>query len=372
MPLHVLHVFKLYLPDLHGGIQEVIRQLCHVTAERYGVENRVLTVAQGPGNREILLPENLVIRCRLTLDVASTPMSLDMIGEFRRQLEWADIVHYHFPWPFGEALHLLYGRKKPSLVTYHSDIYKQKLLKIPYAPLMHSFLHSVGRIVATSKNYLDTSSDLARHKDRCTVIPLGLDENNFDEPPPALVRSWQDMVGSDFFFFIGILRYYKGLDILLDAVKGAPFRVVIAGTGPLEEELHNRVNKEGLDNVIFAGYVGDADKAALFSLARVIVFPSLFRSEAFGVSLLEGAMHGLPLITTEIGTGTTFVNKKDVTGLVVPPGDAGQLRQAMDRLQEDDALCQQMGNNARRRFEELFTAERMGEQYFTLYGELVS
>ena len=151
MPLHVLHVFKLYLPDLHGGIQEVIRQLCHVTAERYGVENRVLTVAQGPGNREILLPENLVIRCKLTLDVASTPMSLDMIGEFKRQLKWADIVHYHFPWPFGEALHLLYGRKKPSLVTYHSDIYKQKLLKILYAPLMHSFLHRVGRIVATSQ-----------------------------------------------------------------------------------------------------------------------------------------------------------------------------------------------------------------------------
>ena len=107
MALHVLHVFKLYLPDLHGGIQEVIRQLCHTTAQKYGVENRVLTVAQGPGAREIQLPDSLVVRCRMTLDAASTPMSVDMIGEFKRQAAWADIVHYHFPWPFGECLHLL-------------------------------------------------------------------------------------------------------------------------------------------------------------------------------------------------------------------------------------------------------------------------
>ena len=371
MPLHVLHIFKLYLPDLHGGIQEVIRQLCHITSERHGVENRVLTVAQGPGNREIALPENLVIRCKMTLDIASTPMSFDMIGEFKRQLQWADVVHYHFPWPFGEALHLMYGRKKKSVVTYHSDIYKQCLLKILYAPLMHSFLKSVDGIVVTSQNYLETSSDLVRHKKRCTVIPLGLDEASYACPPSGLVKSWQEKVGRDFFFFIGILRYYKGLDVLLEAARDASFKVVIAGTGPLENKLKEQAKQQGLKNVIFAGYVGDADKTALFSLARAVVFPSLFRSEAFGVSLLEGAMFGLPLITTEIGTGTTFVNKKNVTGLVVPPGDAGELRQAMNTLENDKAICITFGRNARKRYEELFTADKMGEQYFALYTKIL-
>ena len=307
----------------------------------------------------------------MTLDVASTPMSLDMITEFRRQLQWADIVHYHFPWPFGEALHLLYGRKSKSIVTYHSDIYKQRFLKILYAPLMNTFLKSVDRIVVTSKNYLDTSRDLERYKDQCTVIPLGLDEENYDQSPQALVKTWQEKVGRDFFFFIGVLRYYKGLDVLLDASKKGSFRVVIAGTGPLEQKLKERVKQEKLENVIFTGYIGDADKSALFSLARAVVFPSLYRSEAFGVSLLEGAMHGLPLITTEIGTGTTYVNKRNETGLVVSPGDPSELKEAMNTLENDDELCAILGKNARTRYEELFTASKMGEQYFSLYTKLL-
>jgi len=331
----------------------------------------VLTVAQGPGDREIELPDSLVVRCLLTLDVASTPISLDMVGEFRRQIEWADIVHYHFPWPFGELLHLLFGRHTPSVVTYHSDIYRQRLLKFLYAPLMHSFLGRVDRIVATSANYLDTSIDLARHRQRCRVVPIGLDEASYPAPSPETLAAWEGKTGRGFFFFIGILRYYKGLDILLEAAAGAPFRVVIAGAGPMEQELKKKAAVLGLDNVFFAGYVGDRDKAALFRLARAVVFPSLYRSEAFGVSLVEGAMYGLPLISTEIGTGTSFVNRKDVTGLVIPPGNAEALRRAMEQLHGDDALCAAMGANARRRFERLFTAGRMGEQYFRLYTEVL-
>lgn len=370
MSLHVLHVFKLYLPDLHGGIQEVIRQLCLVTARQYGAENRVLTVAQGPGAREIQLPDSLVVRCRLTLDVASTPMSMDMVGEFLRQLRWADIVHYHFPWPFGECLHLLYGRNAKSVVTYHSDIYKQRLLKIFYGPILHAFLNRVDRIVATSPNYLESSVDLAPHRQRCRAIPIGLDEQSYALSSPATLARWKEKVGRDFFLFVGILRYYKGLHLLLAAAKDASFRVVIAGTGPLEKDLRKQAAQIGLENVTFVGYVGDEDKAALFSLARAVVLPSLYRSEAFGVSLLEGAMYGLPLISTELGTGTTFVNQADETGLVVTPGDAGALRRAMERLQADDVLCTAMGAAARRRFVQLFSADRMGAAYFQLYQEL--
>jgi len=371
LPLHVLHVFKLYLPDLHGGIQEVIRQLCHTTTLKYGVENRVLTVAQGPGTREIELADSTVVRCRLTLDAASTPISIDMVGEFKRQLAWADIVHYHFPWPFAECLHLLHSKKIKSVVTYHSDIYKQRLLKVLYGPVMHAFLRRVGRIIVTSGNYLATSSDLASHRDHCTVIPIGLDEHSYAPVAADSLAAWERRLGSGFFLFVGILRYYKGLHVLLEASRHAPFTVVIAGTGPLEKELKEKAAALGLENVHFVGYIADQDKAALFRLARAVVFPSLYRSEAFGVSLLEGAMYGRPLLCTEIGTGTTFVNEKDVTGLVVPPGDAAALRTAMEKLHEDDALCTAMGKKSRQRYEKLFTADRMGEQYYRVYQQLL-
>lgn len=371
MPPHVLHVFKLYLPDLHGGIQEVIRQLCHTTSKHFGIENRVLTVAQGAGSREIQLPDSLVIRCKLTMDIASTPISKDMVGEFRRQLEWADIVHYHFPWPFGEILHLLYGSGAKSIVTYHSDIYKQRLLKIFYNPLMHAFLNRVDSIVVTSENYLATSSDLAHHREKCSVIPIGLDEQSYPAADTDTLAAWEKKVGRGFFFFVGILRYYKGLHVLLKAIKDSPCRVVIAGTGPLEKKLKEQARCLRLTNIDFVGYVTDQDKAALFMLAKALVFPSLFRSEAFGVSLLEGAMYGLPLISTEIGTGTSFVNEDSVTGLIVPPGDEGALRGAMAKLNADDAVCAEMGRNARLRYETLFTAEKMGSHYFRLYQELL-
>lgn len=371
MPLKVLHVFKLYLPDLHGGIQEVIRQLCHVTSRQYGVENRVLTVAQGPGEREIALPDSLVVRCKMTLDVASTPISIEMISEFRKQLEWADIVHYHFPWPFGEILHLLFGKKTKSVVTYHSDIYKQRFLKVLYGPVMHRFLNRVDRIVVTSRNYLTTSSDLACHRSQCSVIPIGLDEKSYPVATSEELIAWEERVGRDFFFFVGILRYYKGLHVLLEAMQNAPFKMVIAGTGPLLKELQQKVEDLALTNVEFVGYVGDEDKAALFNLARAVVLPSLYRSEAFGVSLLEGAMYSLPLISTEIGTGTTYVNEKDVTGLVVPPDDVDALRTAMEKLSSDNSLCKKMGRDARLRYENLFSADRMAEKYYRLYREIV-
>jgi rhamnosyl/mannosyltransferase len=257
------------------------------------------------------------------------------------------------------------------VVTYHSDIYKQRLLKIFYGPVLHAFLNRVDCIAATSGNYLDTSADLARHRGRCRVIPIGLDEASYARTTPENEAAWQERLGKDYFLFIGILRYYKGLDVLLQAARGAAYQVVIAGTGPLAEKLRNKAVELGLDNVRFVGYVADQDKSVLLRLARALVLPSLFRSEAFGVSLLEGAMFGLPLVSTDLGTGTSYVNQAGETGLVVPPGDVQALRRAMDRLYHNPELCEAMGKAARSRFESMFTADRMGEHYYRLYRELV-
>src|SRR5690606_1882198 len=115
----------------------------------------------------------------------------------------------------------------------------------------------------------------------------------------------------------------------------APYRIVIAGSGPIEGELKRQAAELNLRNVHFLGHVSDREKVALFKLSRAVVFPSYLRSEAFGVTLLEGAMFGRPLISTEIGSGTSHVNIHGETGLVVPPGSPKALRAGMDRLYED-------------------------------------
>ncbi|HEX2532032.1 MAG TPA: glycosyltransferase, partial [Burkholderiaceae bacterium] len=204
-----------------------------------------------------------------------------------------------------------------------------------------------------------------------TIIPIGLDEQSYPRPKPECVDYWRRKVGQDFFLFVGVLRYYKGLHILLDACASSRSRVLIVGAGPVEADLKRQARRLGLGNVDFLGAVPDEDKVALLKLCRGVVFPSHLRAEAFGVTLLEGAMYGKPLISSEIGTGSSYVNIDGVTGLVVPPSNPIALREAMLRLQSDQALADSMGHNARARFERLFTARQMASAYKELYWRVL-
>ena len=142
------------------------------------------------------------------------------------------------------------------------------------------------------------------------------------------------------------------------------------GAGPIEHELRENAEKLGLKNVYFLGYQSDEDKVALLTLSYAVVFPSHLRSEAFGVSLLEGAMYGKPLISSEIGTGTSYVNITGETGLVVPPSDPVALRIAMTYLWDNPAQAKEMGQAAEKRYYQYFTAEKMVQSYVELYKKL--
>ena len=148
--------------------------------------------------------------------------------------------------------------------------------------------------------------------------------------------------------------------------------VVIAGAGPTEGSLRKEAGRRNLKNVTFLGEISPSLKVALLQNARGIVFPSHLRSEAFGVTLLEGLMYGKPLISCEIGTGTSYVNQHGETGLVIPPSDARSLREAMLSLSSDRDAAEKMGAKAKERFNTLFTGKSMGAAYAELYRELAS
>ena len=185
------------------------------------------------------------------------------------------------------------------------------------------------------------------------------------------MKYWSERLGGKFFLFIGVIRYYKGLHILLSASKGTDYPIVIVGAGPIEQQLKIEVTRLGLERVHFLGFLPDEDKVALLTLCYSVVFPSHLRSEAFGISLLEGAMYGKPLISSEIGTGTTFINIANETGLVVPPSDPIALREAMQYLWQHPEQAAIMGKKAQERYWRLFTAERMVNSYVDLYKELM-
>lgn len=367
--MRVLHVYRTYFPDTQGGLEEAIRQICASTRE-HGVESRVFMLSRNPDPPIVKLPEAQVHRFPLNFEIASCGFSLTSVRAFSRLVAWADVIHYHFPWPFADLLHLLTKVKKPALLTYHSDVVRQRGLLRFYRPFMKYFLSKVQRIVATSPNYLATSPVLNQIRDRVSVIPIGLNQDSYPTVSKIELDNLRQQVGSNFFLFVGVLRYYKGLHILLKAAKNADFKVVIVGAGPIEAELKEQAETLGLDNVKFLGFVSDETKVALYHLARTVVFPSHLRAEAFGVTLVEGAMFSKPLISTELGTGMSYINIHNETGLVVPPSNPGALRQAMDLLHNDDELVRRMGKSAYNRYRKLFTGEHMGKQYYQVYTEL--
>jgi glycosyltransferase involved in cell wall biosynthesis len=369
--MRVLHFYKTYYPDSVGGIEQVIRQLC-VGTGKLGVRNEVLTLTRSRDLSSIDFEGHMVHRMRQDAEIASTGMSFAAFERLARHARDCDVVHYHFPWPFMDLAHFVARVGKPCVLTYHSDIVRQKRLLRLYQPLGNRFLHSVDRIVATSPNYLATSTVLARHRERTEVITYGLDQQLYPEPEPARLARWRTRIGPRFFLFVGVLRYYKGLHILLDAVAGTGYPLVIVGAGPVERALKAHARRLGLRQVFFVGALGDADKVALLTLCYALAFPSHLRSEAFGISLLEGAMYGKPMISSEIGTGTSYINIDGDTGLVVPPSDPKAFGQAMRTLWDDPALAQAMGVRARARYLELFTARQMASRYLALYRELVA
>jgi len=370
--MKILHFYKTALPTSYGGVQTFIDSLCRHTAS-LGCDNKVLSLSPHPHKSPIQMQDGYkVYEVQENFHLASTSFSYAAYGAYKKLGEEADLIHLHFPNPFADILHFITALNKPTLLTYHSDIVKQKMLSICYQPLQHAFLKNMHHIVATSPNYLASSKTLQKYSEKTSIIPIGIDMDIAAHKPKLCERFsyWQEKLQKPFFLFSGALRYYKGIDIALKAVANTNIRLVIMGGGGIEAELKERAAALNLENVDFLGYVSEEDKAILLDLCYGFVFPSNQRSEAFGISLLEAAAYAKPLISCEIGTGTTYINLHNETGHVIAPNDHTQLREAMQYLLNHPEEAQQMGLKAQQRARDLFTAEQQATSYVNLYKKL--
>lgn len=369
--MRILHLYKTHLLEEPGGVARCVDQLAQGTSA-HGHEVDVLFLSRGPARAPISFGNYTAHPVPMNCELSSTGISLSLFSKFSKLARKADLIHYHFPWPMMDVVHFTTRICKPSIVTYHSDVVRQRYMLTLYRPLMERFLKSVDRIVATSPNYRETSDVLRRYGEKTTVIPIGVDQSSYPVPSTDALNHWRARLGDSFFLFVGMLRYYKGLHVLLESARDVGFPIVIAGAGPFEQKLRVHAKHLGLNNVAFLGSVPEEDKAALFSLCSAVVFPSNIRSEAFGISLVEGAMYGKPLISTEIGTGTSFINVHGETGLVVPPSDPAALAHAMNYLIENRSVARKMGQGARSRYERQFTGVTMVQQYLDLYQRMLT
>ncbi|MEY4769251.1 MAG: hypothetical protein RL637_1890 [Pseudomonadota bacterium] len=369
--MRVLQVYKTYYPDPPGGLQEAIRQISLAT-KSFNIETKIFTLSKTPNPQFIDFPEARVIRCRSVAAPASCDLGgIEAIKIYQELVNQADIIHYHFPWPFADILHKFVKINKPAVMTYHSDIVRQRYLGYLYQPLMRQTLRSMKRIVATSENYAQTSAVLQRlvQPQQLQIIPLAIKDYanlSITEDIEYLVNLIGD-INQPFILTLGVLRYYKGLHILLAAAKNISAKIVIAGSGFEAHQLKKIAQDYQLKNVIFAGQISTSQKQLLLKYCYLFVLASHLRSEAFGMVLVEAAMFGKAMICCELGTGTSFINLHQETGLVIEPNSPVELAKAINYLLDHDSLVEQMGKAARERYLQLFSAETLGKSYNDLY-----
>lgn len=367
----VLHVYKGYFPSTIGGIPECIHQLSYGT-QQLGVNNSLLVLDDHvPSFKYETIKGLHIYRCPVNFSLASTPFSFRAIRIFQRLISNTDIIHYHYPYPFGDILDCLFGTEKKKIVTYHSDIIKQKFFNRIYQPLNNHFFDRVDKIVATSPNYFQTSKTLQKYRDKVETITIGLFDELFEQASVQTIEKWSALYQQPFFLFIGACRYYKGLATLIRACRLNNFPVIVVGNDE-GKNYQKMAAKHQVQNMHFLGELPEQDKMALLNLCMAVILPSDQRSEALGISLIEGAMHSKPLISCDMGTGTSYINLNDVTGKLIKPGCAFELNEAMKFLYNNKDLALKMGHNAQARYRDLFTGEKMSAAYLSLYHSLLN
>ncbi|MBW1782936.1 MAG: glycosyltransferase [Deltaproteobacteria bacterium] len=372
-PLKVLQVYKDYYPPVVGGVEGHINLLANGLKDR-GIQVEVLVSNTHAKLETEYINGIRVVKVPQLGRFASAPLNASLSIWVRRLGKDADVIHFHFPNPTGEIASLLAGVGNKIVVTYHSDIVRQARLAKLYSPFLHRFLKGSDVIIATSPNYVHSSEVLHQFRDKCTVIPFGIDMDRFSPDSNTLrqVASIRETYEGPLALFIGKFRYYKGLYVLLEAMKTVQGSLLLVGVGPMESDLKKQVasDNELKDKVFFLGELSDQDIVSHLHACDVFVFPSIFRSEAFGIVLLEAMACGKPLISTELGTGTSFVNQHHETGLVVSPNDVEALAEAINYLFANPEVRKRFGKAARARVEKYFCLDRMVEDVIRTYQEI--
>jgi rhamnosyl/mannosyltransferase len=367
--VRVLELGKYYYPYM-GGIEQHLYVVSNELSRRVSLEVVVANTSLRTTRENVNGVS--VTRCGSFANVASTSLSATMAFELSRRSY--DVLHLHLPNPMGAASYL--ASRKPHrhrlIVTYHSDVVRQRVLARVYAPLVEEVLKRASTIIATSPNYVESSEVLRRFREKTVVIPYGIDLDLYGRTPEreAEARVIRARHGDDpLLLVVGRLIYYKGFEYAIRALLHLPgAHLLIIGDGPLRQELQELARRLGVSARVT--FVGDVHNDAIFPYylaSDVYLLPSIARSEAFGIVQIEALASGLPVVNTALSSGVPFVSPHGETGFTVPPRDPEALAAATKRLLDDPALRRRFGDAGRARAEREFSKETMIRRLLAVY-----
>jgi rhamnosyl/mannosyltransferase len=256
---------------------------------------------------------------------------------------------------------------------WHSDIVKQKNFLKFYKPFLNMFLKNADVILTTSPNMINNSTFLQAFKHKCKVLHLGIDPTEYilTKTEQNDVDSFKQNKQTKELLFVGRLTYYKGVSILIEAMKDTDAHLTIIGDGYLKEECLTLIEKNKLENKITI--LPPQTKRELikwFHKCDIFILPSIAPSEAFGIVQLEAMICKKPVISTNLPTGVPYVNQNGYSGIIVPVGDILALNKAIKELLANEKLMTTYGENGHKRVLSEFTNQKMIENIIKIYSEL--
>jgi len=371
--MRVLQLSKYYYP-IPGGIETVVYDLTEglneagIKCDVLSFNNAAMTVVEDYHNYK-------VFRAALSKEVFSTPLSLKYYRLLKELVPHYDIIHIHLPNPLATVFALFCNiRAKKIVIHWHSDIVKQKIIKLFYKPFQNMILRRADAIVPTTTIYAEGSVDLQKFMHKVRPIPIGISDTlGIDQT--LLERLKEKYKNRKIVFSLGRHVYYKGFEYLIESAKylnESNITILIGGNGPLTAKYQELIAQYGVQGIVeLVGKIPQEQLGAYYALADVFCLPSTHKAEAYGVVLLEALMFGVPLITTDIlNSGVKWVNHVSKAGLEAPVGDSQALAESIKRIFGNSKYYEMLSDNARRYFLEHFTSAKMVAAFLDLYKSL--
>jgi glycosyltransferase involved in cell wall biosynthesis len=369
----LLLVNKSFAPQV-GGVETVVLQYANFAVQA-GFDVTVLVIqpkfslhtkVECFGNIKVIRASGFGI-------FLSMPISLSFFHLLWSESRKADIIHGHYPFPLFDIASILIPKTKKIILTWHSEILRQKYIKKLFY-LFTNYLLSRATVTVTSDALKHMSPFLTKNKsNKILTLPLSVDSSTMDvvDSYSEITDVFGRQIPSKSALFIGRLCYYKGIDFLLntldvnDSLRVIP--IVISGEGELLCKILHFVKQKKMDNVYVLGrFVSDKEKAYLLSHCHFLLFPSVLETEAFGIVQLEAMAQGKPVINTNLRSGVPWVSINNVTGFTVSVGDTTSLANSILTMFLDDNIYLKFSENARNRVKSNFLDSVVAEKYIDI------
>lgn len=307
-----------------------------------------------------------------------------------RQLKGFDIIHLHYPFFGGAESIWLHQRKLKRhgakiILHYHMDVVGKGIFKLIFSVhkkiILPRIIKMADKVIVTSKDYAQQSflkKFMTSRPDDFIEIPNGVDVTKFipQEKNQAIMQKHGFNQADKIVLFVGGLdkaHYFKGIEYLIEALSrlrsNDSYKLVIVGSGDLKDHYANLARKLKIEKqVVFTGHVSDDELPAYYNLANVSVLPSIDKSEAFGLALVEAMSCAKPVIASNLPGVRSVVDDK-INGLLVRPKDSQDLSEKIDYILTHENKAIQFGQAGRSKVEKEYDWQMIGQKINRLYNE---